>query len=528
MPPSGPDVITKKQYAAEWLREMIVSGDLEPGRRVRQQEVADRLGISATPVREAILQLETEGYLDSIAHVGVRVAELADDHRDEVMELRKLLEGQLALSAAQRITDAQIEQLNQLHTAVRRSRRVVPTPARLDGSTTSCTGSSGTSPVATSPDRSFKDSGRGCRGAAWTMSLCVVANRCSSTRSWWQRSAIVTPRRAIAPRSCTSPARTPICSEVARRDRSAGPACSNDAALQEALMATRFDHWIGGRSVRPSGGDYLDSMNPVTARPWAAVARGTSADVDDAVSAAAAAFGRWRRTTPSARSELLWRLADLIADSADELAILEARDIGKVVREMRAQMTGLVRWYRYYATLAHHLDGRVIPLDRPSTLNYTLREPYGVIAVIAPFNSPVLLASMSIGPALAAGNTVVVKPSEIASPSLVRFARLFDEAGFPSGVVNVVTGLGHEVGDALASHRRSRQGRVHRRSRHWAAGSRSSGPRPQTDRARTGWQVGQHRLPRRQGPRLDGQRGDRGDLRRCRADLRRRVEVARP
>ena len=217
-------------------------------------------------------------------------------------------------------------------------------------------------------------------------------------------------------------------------------------------MATRFDHWIGGRSVRPRGGDYLDSMNPVTARPWAEVARGTSADVDDAVSAAAAAFADWRRTTPSTRSELLWRLADLIADSADELAILEARDIGKVVREMRAQMTGLVRWYRYYATLAHHLDGRVIPLDRPSTLNYTLREPYGVIAVIAPFNSPVLLASMSIGPALAAGNTVVVKPSEIASPSLVRFARLFDEAGFPSGVVNVVTGLGHEVGDALVSH----------------------------------------------------------------------------
>jgi DNA-binding GntR family transcriptional regulator len=111
----GPDVITKKQYAAEWLREMIVSGDLEPGRRVRQQEVADHLGISATPVREAILQLETEGYLVSTAHVGVRVAALADDHRDEVMELRKLLEGLLALSAAQRITDAQIVQLNQLH-----------------------------------------------------------------------------------------------------------------------------------------------------------------------------------------------------------------------------------------------------------------------------------------------------------------------------------------------------------------------------------------------------------------------------
>ena len=115
--PAGPDVITKKQYAAEWLREMIVSGDLEPGRRVRQQEVADRLRISATPVREAILQLETEGYLQSVAHVGVKVAELAEDHHGEVMELRTLLEGQLASTAAQRITDAQIENLDQLHVA---------------------------------------------------------------------------------------------------------------------------------------------------------------------------------------------------------------------------------------------------------------------------------------------------------------------------------------------------------------------------------------------------------------------------
>jgi DNA-binding GntR family transcriptional regulator len=111
------DIITKKQYAANWLREMIVSGDLPPGRRVRQQEVADRLGISATPVREAILQLETEGYLESMPHVGVRVAELAADYRDEVTELRKLLEGQLARAAAQRITDEQIEQLKVLRVA---------------------------------------------------------------------------------------------------------------------------------------------------------------------------------------------------------------------------------------------------------------------------------------------------------------------------------------------------------------------------------------------------------------------------
>jgi DNA-binding GntR family transcriptional regulator len=118
----GPDFVTKKQYAADWLREMIVSGELAPGRRVRQQEVADRLGISATPVREAILQLETEGYLESVPHVGVRVAELADDHRDEVAELRTLLEGLLARAAAQRISDGQIAELRRLEAVFEEAR----------------------------------------------------------------------------------------------------------------------------------------------------------------------------------------------------------------------------------------------------------------------------------------------------------------------------------------------------------------------------------------------------------------------
>jgi aldehyde dehydrogenase (NAD+) len=217
-------------------------------------------------------------------------------------------------------------------------------------------------------------------------------------------------------------------------------------------VLARIDHWIGGRDVAPSSAEYLPSYEPLTAEPWAEIARGTDADVASAVDAATAASTEWRKTSPSARSALLLRVADLIGEHAEELAETEARDVGKVIREMRGQITGLSAWYRYYASLPYHLDGRVVSLDRRSILNYTRREPFGVVGIIAPFNSPILLASWSLGPALAAGNAVVIKPSEVASASLVRFGKLFDEAGFPPGCVNVVTGYGHEAGDALVGH----------------------------------------------------------------------------
>ena len=214
----------------------------------------------------------------------------------------------------------------------------------------------------------------------------------------------------------------------------------------------RREHRIGGQDVVPSGGAYLPSYDPVTATPWLEIARGGEDDVDRAVASAAQAFTTWRATTPSQRAELLWRVADLITENAEELAELESRDIGKVIREMRGQMQGLHRWYRYFSGRAHDLEGQVIPLDTASVLNYTRREPYGVVAVVPSFNSPVLLTSFALAPALAAGNTVVVKPSEHASAAVLRFAALFDAAGFPPGAVNVVTGFGHEAGDALVGH----------------------------------------------------------------------------
>lgn len=217
-------------------------------------------------------------------------------------------------------------------------------------------------------------------------------------------------------------------------------------------MTPRFAHWINGSAAEPNSGTYLPSYDPVTASPWSEIARGNAADVETAVASAKRAFAGWRRTPPSVRAESLWRLSELIAGSAEELAQLETKDIGKVIREMRGQMTGLPRWWRYAASLCHQLQGETIPHDKTSILNYTIREPYGVIGVMTPFNSPVLLTTFAIAPALAAGNTVVVKPSEHASSAVLEFAELFAEAGFPDGVMNVVTGLGDEVGDPLVSH----------------------------------------------------------------------------
>lgn len=218
-----------------------------------------------------------------------------------------------------------------------------------------------------------------------------------------------------------------------------------------------YDHWIEGRSVAPLGGERLATLDPMTGEPWAHIARGDAADVEAAVASASAAFPGWRRAGPTSRAEALWRLGDLILENADELAVLESRDAGKVIREVVGQIRALRSWYHYYASLAYHMEGRQIPHDRRSMLVITRREPYGVIGVIPPFNSPLLLGSMAIGPALAAGNTVVVKPPEINALALLALGELAKRAGIPDGCLNVVTGLGSEAGDAIVRHPRVRK-----------------------------------------------------------------------
>ncbi len=210
---------------------------------------------------------------------------------------------------------------------------------------------------------------------------------------------------------------------------------------------------LDGATVGARSGRTYDSVDPFTGRLWARVPDAGVEDVDAAVSAARAALaGPWGELTATQRGRLLFRLADLLAAEADRLAALETRDNGKLLREMSGQMAYLPEWYRYYGGLADKVQGSVIPSDKAGYLVYTRHEPVGVVAAIVPWNSPLLLLAWKLAPALAAGCTAVVKPSDHTPVSTLAFAELVTRAGFPPGVVNVVTGWGPQVGAALTAH----------------------------------------------------------------------------
>jgi acyl-CoA reductase-like NAD-dependent aldehyde dehydrogenase len=211
--------------------------------------------------------------------------------------------------------------------------------------------------------------------------------------------------------------------------------------------------YIAGEDVDAASGGAFDALNPTSGQTWATHALAGAEDVDRAVRAAAAAFEgeAWRGLSPTRRGRMMMRWADLIAERAEQIARVEVADNGKLYKEMLAQLRVIPDWLYYFGGLADKVEGRVIPLDRTSVLNYTLREPLGVVGVIIPWNSPVLLTMYTLAPALAAGNTIVVKPSEHASASVLETLRLAAEVGFPPGVVNVVTGE-REAGEALVEH----------------------------------------------------------------------------
>ncbi|MBV9770584.1 MAG: aldehyde dehydrogenase [Bryobacterales bacterium] len=210
---------------------------------------------------------------------------------------------------------------------------------------------------------------------------------------------------------------------------------------------------IGGKWADPSSGEWFESTNPFTAKPWALVPRGSKPDVDHAIAAAKCAFqGEWRKLTATARGALLHKLGDLVAAEAERLAEIESTDNGKLIAEMRGQLNYIPQWFYYFGGLADKIEGRVIPIDKPGVFNFTREEPLGVVAAITPWNSPLLLATWKLAPALAAGNTVVWKPSEFSSVSAFAFGELFEKAGFPPGVVNIISGFGNEVGEPLTTH----------------------------------------------------------------------------
>jgi len=226
------------------------------------------------------------------------------------------------------------------------------------------------------------------------------------------------------------------------------------AATPRAGGLARYQHYIDGRFADPATGEWIDSEDPVAGEAWALIPRGGAEDADRAVDAAHRAFasGPWPAMSASRRGALLRKLGDLIGENAEWLARIEMKDNGKLLAELLMQMRYMSSYYYYYGGLADKMEGSVIPSDKPGVFNYTKYEPVGVVVCIMPWNSPLPLTSLKLAPALAAGNKVVLKPSEFTSASLLEFVKLVEAAGFPPGVVNVVTGYGAEIGDALVTH----------------------------------------------------------------------------
>jgi (Z)-2-((N-methylformamido)methylene)-5-hydroxybutyrolactone dehydrogenase len=214
---------------------------------------------------------------------------------------------------------------------------------------------------------------------------------------------------------------------------------------------------IGGTRPAVEPARSIMVTSPVDGMELGRIADATADEVRDAVTAAADAFRTWRRTAGVERARLMHALADLVERDAEDLARLETSDNGKLLRETRAQARFAARNYRFFAGLADKIHGRTVPLDAWDTFDYTVREPVGVAALITAWNSPMQLLANKLAPALAAGCTVVVKPSELAPLTTLRLAGLVAEAGFPDGVINIVTG-GAEAGAALTTD--ARLGRI--------------------------------------------------------------------
>ena len=211
---------------------------------------------------------------------------------------------------------------------------------------------------------------------------------------------------------------------------------------------------IDGEWVDASDGRTFDSLNPTTGKVWARFPEATAEDVDRAVRAARRAFktGPWAKMSPTLRGHCLRRLADILAKESEALGAVETTDTGKLLKETRWQAKYISEYYHFFAGCADKISGETLPIDKPDLFVFTNREPLGVVAAVVPWNSQLFLSAVKVGPALAAGNTIVLKASEHAPAAILEFGRLIEQAGIPPGVVNIVTGHGDPCGRVLTSH----------------------------------------------------------------------------
>ena len=214
-----------------------------------------------------------------------------------------------------------------------------------------------------------------------------------------------------------------------------------------------FKMLIDGEWVESSSGKKIETLNPELNEVWATVPEANEEDVDKAVKAAQHAFeNSWSNLHPRERAKFLRNIANQLRENAEHLGKIETIDTGKLFKEIKTQATYIAEYYDYFAGLADKVEGTVVPIDKPDMQVTTTRIPIGVIAAIIPWNSQMLLTAVKLAPALAMGNTVVIKASELAPVTLLEFGKLIEKAGLPKGVVNIITGLGDPCGKALTKH----------------------------------------------------------------------------
>ncbi len=233
------------------------------------------------------------------------------------------------------------------------------------------------------------------------------------------------------------------------------PEVNLQGSTQEFLNQGPKRLLIGNEWVPAASGETFETVNPATGQTLAQVALAGPEDVDRAVQAARQAFenGPWRKLSGEERGQLLWKLADLVEANAQELAELETLDNGKPIRvSLKGDLPAAVKHFRYYAGWAGKLEGSTIPISIPNQFVYTLREPVGVVGLIIPWNFPLLMAAWKLAPALATGNTAILKPAEETPLTALRLGELMVEASFPPGVVNILTGPGVPTGAAISKH----------------------------------------------------------------------------
>ena len=215
----------------------------------------------------------------------------------------------------------------------------------------------------------------------------------------------------------------------------------------------KYKMFINGEWVNSDTEKIFETLNPENNKPWAVVPEASASDVDRAVKAAQNAFeGEWPKLLPKERARYLRMIGDKLRENAEHLGKIETIDTGKLYRETYKQANYIAEYYDYYAGLADKVEGTVLPIDKPNIQAITTRIPIGVIAAIVPWNSQMFLTATKLAPALAMGNTVVIKCSELAPATMFEFAKLIEETGIPKGVVNVISGFGEPCGKALTSH----------------------------------------------------------------------------